>query len=406
MTPTSPVSELADQIRGVTYAKEDASSTPRPGTVAILRAGNIEDGTITFDDLVYVPRERVSADQFIRQYDILIATSSGSLEVVGKAAQALANLDVGFGAFCKVLRPRDTIDPRYFAYFFRTARYRRTISRLAAGANINNLRNEHLDNLLVPVPTNGEQHRLATILGKADAVCRNRREALALTEQLLRSVFLETFGDPVANPKGWDKVSLVKLGRITTGNTPSRTVPKYFGSDIEWIKSDNINTPSHFLTRATEGLSKEGRAQGRTAPSGSTLMTCIAGSPDCIGNVALADREVAFNQQINAITPHNGVDHRFLYVLLLLAKRLIQAASTNSMKGMVSKGRLEEVRLPCPPPRMQVEFGETFDRLVGVSRQQEAGSADSERLFAAVLADAFGASARLLDSASKDQRPA
>ncbi len=102
-------------------------------------------------------------------------------------------------------------------------------------------------------------------------------------------------------------------------------------------------------------------------------MTCIAGSPDCIGNVALADREVAFNQQINAITPHDGVDHRYLYVLLLLGKRLIQAASTNSMKGMVSKGRLEDVLVPAPPPRVQAEFGEAFDRVLALVDDRKLG---------------------------------
>jgi type I restriction enzyme S subunit len=203
------------------------------------------------------------------------------------------------------------------------------------------------------------------------------------------SAFIEMFGDPVTNPKGWPVKPLARLGRITTGNTPSRAVAAYFGDDIEWIKSDNINTPSHYLSRATEGLSAQGRAVGRTAPAGSTLMTCIAGSPDCIGNVALADREVAFNQQINAVTPHDGVDYRFLYVLLLVGKRLVQAASTNSMKGMVSKGKLEDVLVPAPPPKAQAQFGQAFDRVLRLSRRQEAAQSEAQTLFDTTVQRAF-----------------
>ncbi len=140
-----------------------------------------------------------------------------------------------------------------------------------------------------PLP---EQRRIADILDKADAVRRKRKGAIALAEELLRSAFLEMFGDPVTNPKGWPVKPLTALGTVTTGNTPSRDVPEYFGEAIEWIEFDNINTPSHYLTPAVEGLSEKGRAVGRVAPAGSTLMTCIAGSPDCIGNVGLADREV------------------------------------------------------------------------------------------------------------------
>jgi len=258
------------------------------------------------------------------------------------------------------------------------------------GGSLLRARPSQVAEIRVPLPPPAEQRRIADILDKADAIRRKRKEAIALTEELLRSAFLEMFGDPVTNPKGWSLQPLRQLGRITTGNTPSRVVSEYFGDACEWIKSDNINTPSHFLTKATEGLSVAGKAVGRTAQAGSTLMTCIAGSPDCIGNIALADREIAFNQQINAITPLEGVDHRYLYCVLLVGKRLVQTASTNSMKGMVSKGKLEEVLVPSAPPKLQVEFGKTFERVLRLSRRYEVAHSESEQLFQAVLHQSFG----------------
>jgi len=289
-----------------------------------------------------------------------------------------------------VLSPRNNnVDQDYFYHLLGSQFVYAEFERLAAGAVVKNLNSDLVRGVRVPLPPLPEQHRIADILDKADAIRRKRKEAIALTEDLLRSAFLDMFGDPVTNPKGWELTPLAKLGRITTGNTPSRSVDEYFGDDIEWIKSDNINTPSHYLTRATEGLSAQGRAIGRTVPAGSTLMTCIAGSPDCIGNVALTDREVAFNQQINAITPYDGVDHRFLYVLLLVGKRLVQAASTNSMKGMVSKGKLEEVRVPSPPPKAQSRFGESFERVLKLSHRQEIAQRESDLLFEATIQRAF-----------------
>jgi len=251
---------------------------------------------------------------------------------------------------------------------------------------------ERLASLSVPLPGLGQQKHIADIIERADRIRRSRKEGLFLAEELLRSAFLDMFGDPMTNPKGWELKRLAQLGRITTGNTPPRAAPQYFGDDIEWIKSDNINTPSHYLSRATEGLSAEGRKIGRTAPAGSTLMTCIAGSPDCIGNVALADREVAFNQQINAVTPYEGVDCRFLYVLLLVGKQLVQAASTNSMKGMVSKGKLEDVKVPSPPPTIQERFGNVFDHVLRLSRRHERAYNDANALFEATVQRAFSAS--------------
>lgn len=136
----------------MSYDKEEASDTPAPGYLPILRAGNITDAGLTFSDLVYVPKGRVSDSQRVRAGDVVIAASSGSLDVVGKAAAAKEDFDGGFGAFCKVLRPRATVDAAYFAHFFRTASYRRRVSSLAAGANINNLRSGHLDDCALPLP--------------------------------------------------------------------------------------------------------------------------------------------------------------------------------------------------------------------------------------------------------------
>ena len=179
MSEVVRVCELAKQLRGVSYGKSDASSTPRPGYLPVLRAGNITEDGLTFDDLVFVPAERISEKQKIRRNDVVIAASSGSLDVVGKAARALNDYEGGFGAFCKVLRPGSDVDPAYFAHFFRTQQYRQRASALAAGVNINNLRNEHLDEIQIPIPALREQRRLAEILDTAQALRAKRRAALA-----------------------------------------------------------------------------------------------------------------------------------------------------------------------------------------------------------------------------------
>src|SRR5690606_9632962 len=156
----------------------------------------------TYDNLVYVPSSKISPKQKVKKNDVVVAASSGSIEVIGKAARALEDFGGGFGAFCKVLRPNGRVDPAYFWHFFRTPDYRRKVSFLAAGANINNLRNEDLDNLQILLPPLGEQKRIAGILDAADMLRAKRREALAQLDTLLQSTFLNMFGDPVTNPMG------------------------------------------------------------------------------------------------------------------------------------------------------------------------------------------------------------
>lgn len=262
------------------------------------------------------------------------------------------------------------------------------LQSLGNGATFKEVSKAVISEVKVPLPPLPEQRRIAAILDKADALRAKRREAIAKLDQLLQSVFLDMFGDPVTNPKRWPTVPLREFGKVTTGNTPPRAVADNYGDGIEWIKSDNLNTPSDYLTTAEERLSISGERVARIAPPGSVLITCIAGSLNCIGNLAIADRRVAFNQQINSVTPRDA-PVEFLYSLLKVAKPLIQGASTNSMKGMVSKSKLEAIVLPKPPNLLQREFARRFAALRVLREKADRAVRDSSALFEAAQQRAF-----------------
>lgn len=294
--------------------------------------------------------------------DVLLAKITPCFEN-GKAA-LIEELPtpIGFGSTeFHVLRPSKEIDGRFLFHLVWNPKFRRLGElRMTGSAGQRRVPTAFLSEHAFQLPPIAEQQRIARILDGAESLCRKRRKAICLADEFLRAAFFEKCGDPVSNSMAWPERELSDIGTVTTGNTPSREVAAYYGDAIEWIKSDNINTPSHSLTKAREGLSKLGASAGRIVSEGATLMTCIAGSADCIGNVAMTDRRVAFNQQINAITPAPGVESEFLYALLLFSKLRIQASSTNSMKGMVSKGALEKVKLIWPSESAQKEIAALF----------------------------------------------
>jgi type I restriction enzyme S subunit len=273
---------------------------------------------------------------------------------------AIAGRDMCTNQGFKSLVAGNDVDGTYLYYCMLASA--KKINAQGNGATFKEVSKTIVEEFEIPLPPLEEQKRIAEILDKADSLRRKRQQAIQLADEFLRAVFLDMFGDPVTNPKGFDVKELKDMAVVTTGNTPSRSESAYYGDYIEWIKSDNINTPSDFLTTASERLSELGYGVGRHVGAGSTLITCIAGSFDCIGNAAYADREVAFNQQINALTPKEGVSSWFLYALVIFSKKHIQAASTNSMKGMVSKGKMEVIKFICPPESLQDEFGKIFSK--------------------------------------------
>ncbi len=386
MSALRPIRELAEQIRGVTYGKGDASSRPVPGSVAVLRAGNIQDLGLTLTDLVYIPRARVSDGQFLREHDVLIATSSGSLDVVGKAARVTRDLGMAFGAFCKVLRPGHEIDPRYFAHYFRTARYRKTISRLAAGANINNLRTEHLDDLQMPVPNREDQHRIADILDKADAIWARRREAMTLTQGLLRSTFLDMFGDPVVNPKGWAVRALGEVADTSSGGTPSRTNPHYYGGPIPWVKSGELH--QRVVTSTEETLTQLGieKSSARLVPAGTVLIAMYGATA---GAVSVLGVPAATNQAVCAISTGPSLDPPYLSCLLEQMAAVLLRKRVGGAQPNLSQELIRGLRIPVPPMDYQARFARSKSLIDKVGALQSEAEGRSKDLFAALMQRSF-----------------
>ena len=211
-----------------------------------------------------------------------------------------------------------------------------------------------------------EQNNIVKDLDTVATAIDNAKQRLNALDELVKSRFIEMFGDPVENPKGWDKKPLSDECKIITGNTPSRKNADYYGNFIEWIKSDNINTPNAWLTTASEFLSEEGLKVGRSVEKDCILMTCIAGSIGCIGNVSVTDRKVAFNQQINGIIPNKN-NVWYLYVLFELSKSYIQSTVTMALKGILSKGQLSKIEFIFPPIELQNEFAD-FVKLIDKSK--------------------------------------
>ncbi|MFR8112660.1 restriction endonuclease subunit S [Faecalibacterium sp.] len=233
------------------------------------------------------------------------------------------------------------------------------------------------------------QLEIVNMLNRVSSSIDFRKQQLTKLDELVKARFVEMFGDPVTNPFNWPAVELGQRCEIITGNTPSRAEPENYGTFIEWIKSDNINTPSTFLTPAQEYLSEVGFRKCRFVESGSLLMTCIAGSLNCIGNVAVTNRRVAFNQQINAITPTCD-NVLYLYWLMILSKPAIHKTINMALKGILSKSQLSSIKFPFPSIECQNQFAD-FVAEVDKSKVEVQKALDqTQLLFDSLMQQYFG----------------
>lgn len=167
--PREALKNYITQVRGVSYKPADLRPSLTEDSVLLLRANNIGEGRLNHNEVQYVSTEKVSKVQLIKKDDILMCGSSGSLEHVGKAAICHESVEgETFGAFCKLIRANGALRPEYIAAYFGTDEYRKIIMQLACGSNINNLKNEHIDDLQIPIPDDAAQQQFIAFVRQSD----------------------------------------------------------------------------------------------------------------------------------------------------------------------------------------------------------------------------------------------
>ena len=165
---------LAKLISGTSYQKGDV----KPHGIRILRGGNIQnDKLVLFDDDVFLSEQYYDAEKCVQLGDTLIVASTGSPTVIGKPALIKETISrTQIGAFLRIVRPYHLNISSYLQLLFTTPYYREHIRLKAKGTNINNIKAEYIEQMIVPLPPQEEQERMLTQLNRLYQVIREGRE--------------------------------------------------------------------------------------------------------------------------------------------------------------------------------------------------------------------------------------
>lgn len=317
------------------------------GAVAATEIDESEVVEVTYEDKP--SRANLSAEAG----DILFAKMQGTRKTLLLDSETEKNI-YSTGFYAARANP-EVITTECLYYLIDSELFLAQKDKNCSGATQKAITNGGMAKIEISVPALSEQGILVDKLKHLTQLIADKKKQLNLFDEIIKSRFIEMFGDPKNNPNGYLKKRLKDTCRVITGNTPSRAVSEYYGNSIEWIKTDNIVEGMLHPTVATESLSEKGLDVGRTVESDSILMACIAGSLSSIGRVCVTDRKVAFNQQINAIEP-NDYNALFLYVMLQLSKKYLIEEINMTLKGILSKSKLEGKVFIVPPMDLQQQF--------------------------------------------------
>lgn len=382
---TARISVIGKVIRGVSWDKNDATDTKRPDYLPILRAGNIGNELNTESDLVWVPASNVGSEQRIQAGDIAICMSSGSPAVVGKTASAKVGWPGSVGAFCALIRANpERCLPAYLAFFLKSARFRKWTSE-SQGANIKNIKKSALEDFEVPVPPIPEQRRIVDLLSRAEGIVRLRREAEKKAAELIPALFLDMFGDPATNPKGWQVES---LGKHVGIHSAVRTPDVAAEANVLCMGADSIESMTGRLISAptvSDVLPKSGKYW---FDAGDILYSKIR---PYLAKAALAQCGGYCSADMYPLRCGPALRPKFLLSLLLSAD-FTEYATAESVRASMPKLNREALfryHFPLPPMGLQNRFEESAEAVLAIQMQQSAATAKAQATFDALLAQTF-----------------
>ena len=328
--------------------------------------------------------------------DILVAKVTPCFEN-GKIAQAKPTRRFGFASteFHVIRTDQSELDPRYLVHYLRQERVRKEGGRKMTGsAGQRRVPVHFLANLNVPLPSLPEQRRIAAILDKADELRAKRRAALKKLDELTQSIFLDMFGDPATNPKGWPQVALGNhASKIGSGATPRGGEESYKAAGIALIRSMNVRDGA-FLRDGLAFIDDDQAAQleGVVVEPNDVLLNITGAS---VGRVCRAPADVLparVNQHVAIIRPTATFNSHFLEQCLLspsVKERLLKIARAGATREAITKSAIEQFRVIRPPRKLQDQFAARAAASEETYRQMRASLDIMDALFTSLQHRAF-----------------
>ncbi|WP_219605097.1 restriction endonuclease subunit S, partial [Vibrio parahaemolyticus] len=363
---------------------------------------NVQASGLDSRDLIAIPKSIVKREEQKLKYGDLLISSANSWELVGKVSFIEnLNYEATAGGFISIVRPKfNKIDERYLYHWVSSPKIQHAIRYCGRQTtNISNLDVERFKELEIPLPPLAEQERIASILDKADAIRRKRQQAIELADDFLRAVFLDMFGDPVENPKGWKVKSLSEgIESISSGwSAKGENYP--CDKDNYGVLKISAVTSGKFRPEENKFVYAEDIPEGKTLiyPKKGDLLFSRANTRELVAATCIvpADYNNIFlpDKLWNVKTIDDELLPEFLNYLIWQPRfketLTSQATGTSGSMLNISKAKFQNTDAIFPPVKIQEKFTSVYWKMQETIQRMEDASIDSRKIFMSLSQKAF-----------------
>lgn len=292
-----------------------------------------------------------------------------------------------------ILRPNHTIvDSGYLGHMLGAPATLAQAASLKTGSALRRIVLSDLRKIKIPLPSLPEQKRIAAILDKAEAIRRKRQQAVKLTEELLRSVFLDMFGDPVTNPKGWKVKPLAE--EITFMTSGSRGWAEHYSDHgSKFIRIQNVKNGQLHFNDIQYVKAPDNKEAARTKVQENDLLISITAD---LGRTAVVDKQTAeegahINQHLALVRLSNAINPHFVaaYLESQGGKRQFLQLDQAAVKSGLNFDSIKSLRIFNPPLVLQEQYAAAVESVENTKVRLKGAADTSDTLFTSLLQRAF-----------------
>jgi type I restriction enzyme S subunit len=337
----------------------------------------------TTADSITLEAIKNSATHLIPAGSIIVPTRMA----LGKVAVNTVDIAINQDLKALIVKDANKLDQRYLLRFLESKSD--FLESQGKGATVKGITLDVLRDLEIPLPPLAEQKRIAAILDKADAIRRKRQQAIKLADEFLRSVFLDMFGDPVSNPKGWPCLKLENLVSkpITYGILkPEEFVPNGIPMlRIQDLTQGIIDTASEFHL-VSEKLSCQYK---RTILEGGEIVISLVGSIGIVARVPYELHGANVHRNLGVIQLKDSSIAEYITSFMQLPQfmQILERVSKGGVHKLLNLADVKEIEIPMPTLDVIEKYTEIKLHLKGLVTKCE--SAKKELIFESLSQKAF-----------------
>lgn len=233
-----------------------------------------------------------------------------------------------------------------------------------------------------------DQKRIAYVLSRCEELIAKRKESIALLDDYVKSVFLEMFGDPVKNEKGWNEEALSQLGTIDRGMSKHRprNAPELLGGNHPLIQTGDVSNSGTYIKNYKHTYSDVGLAQSKKWPIGTLCITIAAN----IAKTGILTFDACFPDSVVGFIPKEKKSTTlYVHYLFSFLQRLLEYNAPSSAQKNINLNILRNLLVPKPSYELQLTFNSIVEKVEAIKNQYQTSLTELENLYGSLSQRAF-----------------